>query len=213
MNISLDILESDQDIQNSILTAIKTHLDKSFSKARLAVADKVKKAVKSAIESEPEYQSLISGKLKYELGIPDSTLITNIVSIWVNNIVVENQPIKISGDEIVGGFTINMIKSDYSDVLSSAGAQITDSNTGSKIPWLDWLLLRGGEILVSNYEVKFGANPRSRSGNAIMISSKKDWRMPPEFAGTAEDNWVYRAISKLDSNIPNIIRQELERLI
>ena len=41
-----------------------------------------------------------------------------------------------------------MIKSDYSDVLGAAGASIKDSETGSLVPWLEWLLLRGGDILV-----------------------------------------------------------------
>lgn len=213
MRFSIEILEDDQTIQNNILDIIKDRLIKAFDRAKINIINRIKKTVRTSIESEPEYQSLISGKLKYELGIPDVSIVAGIVDIWINNIKIENDPIKIAGGQMIGGFTINMIKSDYSDVLSSSGAQITDSNTGSLIPWLDWLLLKGGSILVANYEVKLGPTPRSRTGNAIMVSSKKDWRMPPEFAGTAEDNWVYRAIRKLDTAIENIIRQEIERAI
>ena len=106
-----------------------------------------------------------------------------------------------------------MIQQDYSDVLSSTYASITDKNTGSVVPWLYWLLLGGGGILVENYEIKIGPNPRSRSGNAIMVSSSKNWRMPADYVGLADNNWVYRAIGSLDSEIENMIQKKLEQSI
>jgi hypothetical protein len=213
MNINLSIIETNQTIQDSILIALKNHINKAFNVAKSNIINRVKQSVKLAIESEPEYQSLIGGKLRYELGVPDTNLIYSIINIWINNINVNNNPIKIRGSQLIGGFTINMIKSDYSDVLASSAAQIKDSSTGSIIPWLEWLLLRGGDIIVNNYEVQLGPSISSRTGGAIMVSSQKDWRVPPEFAGTSEDNWVYRAITKLDSTISKIIKEEIEKAI
>jgi len=37
--------------------------------------------------------------------------------------------------------------------------------------------------------------------------------MPPEFAGVAKNNWVYRAISTLDDKIEVMMQQELEKHI
>ena len=44
-----------------------------------------------------------------------------------------------------------------------------------------------------------------------MVSSPQNWRMPAQYVGVADDNWVYRAISKLDSKIENMMQTELEK--
>ena len=214
MKFSLKLIDNDKQISQKILSALKRHISTAFSKAKNEILQNIKQLIKASIEAEPEYQDLLSGTLKYELGIPDSTTVDSIINIWVNNINVQNKPIKISGNKLFGGFSINAVKSDYSDVLASSTAVITDKNTGSLVPWLEWLLLRGGKILVKNYEVQMGSNPRSRTGMAIMVSSNENFRMPAKFAGTEKNNWVYRAISKLDdTTMQNIIQNALEKNI
>jgi hypothetical protein len=104
-----------------------------------------------------------------------------------------------------------MIKENYEDVLSSADAFVIDDAKSLKLPWLEWLLLYGGKIIVRSYEVKVGPNPHSRTGLAIMKPSKKNWRVPAEFSGTRENNWVTRALDRLDDSIPNLIQTEIEK--
>lgn len=214
MKFSLKLLDTDKSISDRILSALKTQVSLAFNKSKNSIVQKIKPIIRDLIKIESEYSSLISGQLKYELGVPDASIVDQIVEVWVNNVNVVNNPIKISGNKLVGGFRIEMIESDYSDVLSSAGATITDSNTGSLVPWLEWLLLRGGDIVVKNYEVQMGVNPRSRTGMAIMISSKDNYRIPAKYAGIQNNNWVYRAISKIDdTTMQNIIQHELEKNI
>lgn len=214
MKFSLKLIDNDRKISQTILSLLKSQVSVAFTKARNEIVNKVKPIIKDYIKAEPEYQDLISGSLRYELGIPDAAMVDRIVEIWVNNINVQNKPVKISGNKLSGGFAINAIKSDYTDVLSSSSATITDSQTGSLVPWLEWLLLRGGDILVKDYEVQIGPNPRSRTGMAVMVSSNKDYRMPAKFAGTDGNNWVYRAISKIDdTTMQNIIQNALEKNI
>jgi len=212
MKFDLKLLESDSKIIKNILSSLKPMVNTVFSKAKISIIKDIKPIIKQAIESQPEYQSLISGQLKYELGIPDKNIVDSVVDIWVNNINIENKTIKISGNSLSGGFKISMIQSDYSDVLSSSASSVTDNNTGSVVPWLEWLLIRGGDILVADYEVKLGPNPRSRTGMAVMVSSTENYRIDAKFAGTEQNNWVYRAISKIDeSTIQNIIQNSLEK--
>jgi hypothetical protein len=80
------------------------------------------------------------------------------------------------------------------------------------LPWLEWLLLYGGKIIVRDYRVKMGSNNRSRTGMAVMVeSSGSNWRVPTEFAGTSNNNWVTRAINKIDNKILDILETELEK--
>ena len=214
MKFSLKLINNDRQISKTILSLLKSQVSVAFTKAKNEIVNKIKPIIRDYIKAEPEYRDLISGSLKYELGIPDAAMVDRIVEIWVNNISVQNKSVRISGNKLSGGFSINAIKSDYTDVLSSSSATITDSQTGSLVPWLEWLLLRGGDILVKDYEVQMGPNPRSRTGMAIMVSSNKNYRMPAKFAGTERNNWVYRAISKLDdTTMQNIIQNALEKYI
>jgi hypothetical protein len=213
MKFSLKLLESDSEIQQKILQELKNYMTKAFNAATPKISRGLKKIVKEAIEKQPEYQALLSGDLKYQLGIDNPAKIDNIVNIWSDNLVVESSPVALTRSSLTGGISFSMIQQDYSDVLSSMDASITDKNTGSVVPWLYWLLLGGGDILVENYEIKIGPSPRSRSGNAIMVSSNKNWRMPSKYVGVADNNWVYRAISSLDSDIENMIQKQLEQSI
>jgi hypothetical protein len=128
--------------------------------------------------------------------------------------VIRSTQLRISSRGVTGGFSIDMIRSDFSDILSLSAATITDDISGSVVPWLQWLLLDGSKILIRDYAVQFGPNSRSRTGNAIMISSEKqNWRVPSEFAGTVNNNWITRAIDRLDPILLNDIEKELEKHI
>jgi len=213
MNFSLKLLESNSEISRKILQELAIYMNKAFNTAIPSISQELKITVKQAIQSQPEYTALVSGQLKYELGINSASKIDNIVNIWSNNLSVESKKVTVSGSSLKGSISFGMIKDNYSDVLSSDSASIKDSNTGSVVPWLYWLLLGGGDILVRDYAVRIGPNPRSRTGNAIMVSSNKNWRMPSQYVGTADNNWVYRAISSLDSTIEAMIQKKLEQSI
>lgn len=213
MKLDLKIIESEQYISEQILKAIAQHLQQGITKARPKIIDGLQTMLKEAITSQPEYGALLHGDLRKELGIPQAgNRVNSIVDTWIENFSVSTIPVSVKGKQISGGLSINMIKSDYSDVLSLPEATVIDTESGSIIPWLSWLLLAGGDILVRNYDVKFvSPTPRSRTNTALMVSSKKNWRMPAQFAGTARNNWVYRAISTLDKKIPSMIQRELEK--
>lgn len=214
MRLSLKLVNSSSDINKQILAAIRDHLSEAFRKSVSPAQNKIRTILKEALMAQPEYSSLISGQLKYEFGIPTSQQVDAIIELWINNIQVDyNQP-SIKGSSISGGFALSAIREDYSDVISSGSAVVVDNNSGAVLPWLEWLLLYGGKIIVRNYSVKLGPNPRSRTGMAVMIESKgSNWRVPPEFAGTLKNNWVTRALDQIDDNILDIIQLEIEKHI
>lgn len=214
MQLSFNLLSNASDINRQILIAIRDHMSSVFVKAIPSIRDKIKVLIKEALVAQPEYGSLISGQLKYEFGIPASQQVNAIIDLWVNNIQVDyNLPVAKS-TTITGGFSLSAIEADYSDVISSEAAIVVDSMSGAVLPWLEWLLLYGGKIIVKNYSVKFGPNPRSRTGMAVMVETDgKNWRVPPEFAGTLNNNWVTRALDTIDDKVLDIIQAEIEKHI
>lgn len=214
MQISFNLLDNSNTITKNILSILRDELNRVFVSSIPNIRTKIRDLIKEALITEPEYSSLISGKLKYEFGIPTSQKVNSIIDLWTQNIVVDYSPPVARASTISGGFSISAIQSDYSDVLSNESAIVIDSLSGAVLPWLEWLLLYGGQIIVRNYKVKMGPNNRSRTGMAIMIESPGDnWRVPPEFAGTSNNNWVTRALSKIDDQILDVIQSEIERRI
>lgn len=204
------IVESNSEIEGKILRALKPevnkYLEKVFTKAKAKITD----TIINAITNSPEYNSLISGDLKYEFGLPDSdSRVNSLLNFWTK-IRTDYKSVSISNNKLSGGFTISMIQSDFSDVINSSAAVFT-TEKGTDLNWLEWLLLFGNKTIIKDYVVEFGANPRSRTGRAVMRGVQKGkWSVPSEFAGTKNNNWITRAIDSADGEINSVLKEALK---
>jgi len=211
MNISVKLLESNSVIRNLILSALRDDINACISKSMSSITDQVKDVVRKALKDEPEYSSLISGQLKAEFGISDSSSVDAVINKLVDTLVMTRNPVSYNNAGLTGGFTLTMIKSDdLGGVVGDESAKVVDSERGYELPWLEWLALFGNRAIVKNYEVKMGAHSHSRSGLAIMVESKKNWRVPAQFVGTITSNWITRAIERVDPQIYKIIQNAIE---
>ena len=126
--------------QNNVVREISKNVKRKAPRIKTIITEQIRKAVREALVSTPEYQSILQGKLKAELGIPQSdTRIITIIDTWVNNISVKVK----SAKSPLLLIDIGIIQDDYGDVLSLPAAQYTyQSKHGQgEIPWLKWLLL------------------------------------------------------------------------
>ena len=211
MKFDISILESNTTIRNMVLQNISDILNFVIDKSIPILQKEVVKMLIEALMQEPEYNSLKNGLLRSEFGIPDTSVVDDIVIKLANTTTVTKNPLKINNFGITGGLNIVAIKSDnISGLINDTSGMVNDSARGYSLPWLEWLLLKGNEIIVKKYSVKFGDNASSRSGNAIMVSSDKNWRVPSEFSGTPSDNWTTRAITRIEDNILKLIQKTLE---
>jgi hypothetical protein len=210
MNLSLTLLESDSQIKSLILAQIKNVINNSITKSIPKITNEIKAAVALALRAEPEYQSLISGELKAELGIPDVGQVDSVIDLMIDTLKVRLIPIKIGSFGLSGGFELTMLESsDLGGVITASPAYVTDIK-GYSLPWLEWLCLRNNEIIVKNFDVKYGPSPNSRSGMAIMVPSTNSWRVPPAFAGSSSRNWTTRAIERVEPQVYSIIQKNIE---
>lgn len=210
MILSLKLIDNNSKIYTSILDALLPQVNKYMISATNEIKLKIPEIIKKTIINTPEYESLLNGKLKYELGVDSSTeKLAGLIEIWSGKILVNYKQAKISSNKIVSSVSINMIKADFSDVLYSEYAYVVDSFRGYSLPWLEWLLLEGNKTIVKDYSVKIGLNKYSRTGLAVMIPSKKSWRVPSEFTGTISNNWITRAIDNSQNDIADSINRIL----
>jgi hypothetical protein len=210
MNFSLKILESDSQIRSLILNEIKNTLERAINKAIPKIITDIKKLIVSSLKSEPEYTSLTSGQLKAELGIPDTAQVDAVINLMVETLSVNKSIIKTNQAGLSGGFILTMLESStLGGVVSSVPAYVKDAK-GYSLPWLEWLCLRNNEIIVKDFSVKYGSDPNSRSGMAIMIPSSDSWRVPPVFVGSKDKNWTTRAIDRSEAQIYSIIQTNIK---
>lgn len=210
MIFSVKILETDSQIRQMILDSIKEHVQKAINLSINPISSEIKLLVASALRAEPEYQSLIGGTLRIEFGIPNTSVVDTVIAMIIDTLKVTNNPVKTTNFGLTGGFVMTMIKSDdINGIISTDPAIVNDTNKGHQLPWLEWLLLHANQPIIRNYEVKIGPNPSSRTGMGIMVESNKNWRVPPEFAGSEKNNWTTRAISRIDSQLPKIFENNI----
>lgn len=213
MRFDITILETNSQIASAIIHSIKDVIGNAIKKSMNKIVDGVKDIVAESLRQEPEYGSLMSGKLKADFGIPDSTMVQRVVDALVDTINVADIPISANKNGLQGGFVLTMMKSDdLNGVIYQDIANVSDIK-GYKLPWLEWLLLQNNAPIVKNYQVKYGPSAYSRSGLGIMVPSDGDWRVPPEFAGSSENNWTTRAVDRSEGQIYKLIQQTIEKNI
>jgi len=124
------------------------------------------------------------------------------------------------GSYLKGKVHITLLPTDLSSVLSIPEANFT-SEDGFNIPWLYWLLNKGNSYIIVGYKyipltglgrANWGIMQKTRNN-----ASKGSWRIPPEYAGTINNNWFSRgiaaSISKIEAVYTNIISEEINEAI
>lgn len=103
-----------------------------------------------------------------------------------------------------------MVDSSYKDVLVSQAANLI-TEKGQSLPWLEWLLRFGDKAIIRDYTIGVARNSaRSRTGRAIMVkAASKRWKVPSQFAGTAQNNFVTRAIDSIEPSIIKLVETSL----
>ena len=199
--------------KKNVVEEISKKIRRETPNIKKSITERVRQLVRDRLVATEEYGSIVGGKLKGELGIPDSSLrIIAVVDAWVNGIQVETK----AGTTPLLLIDIGVIASDYGDVLSLPEATYTYSSVrgGGEIPWLEWLLLEGDRRIVNRYEFTPNIRRGSRTGMGIMKTKKRGfWQVPSEFSGTAVDNFATRALGNVGEAIDKIVEKAVkERL-
>jgi hypothetical protein len=204
ITLSIKIKENTQELTRLILNALRDDITKFLSGVANNGQSKIQDLIRHTLLNCPEMIDAKNGDLRSELGLENAEQkIDGIINVWVNNIVVTPKQTIISGNGLNAGFTLGIIRSDFSDVLSQAEAvQITEK--GQDLPWLRWLLLDGTGIIIDDYDLKIKPDT-SRTGKYIMVPSSRYWGVPYQYAGTIDNNFVTRALDGIKDQIDEII--------
>lgn len=191
MSISIRLLDSTKQIEKNINIAIANHVNGIIAREQNKILNQVKSLIPSWIESQPEILSLRSSSpisLAGQFGIPGDS--NGIVSSIVDSIVGATSVkfVRYSVN-LKGGLELQFQPTTFGNLLGMADGHVVYS--GGDLHWLDWLLLRGDNVIVTNYQYN-PSNGLGRSGLGNMIGGGS-FRVAPEFSGTKDDNFITRA--------------------
>ncbi len=171
-----------------------------------------KKTLKKSLENSREYRG-ISNELVPDFGLvdPDANR-TAIVNEVVRGFVIRPKAVRSSQGEVTdfGGLEVVILPSYLLFELVTMDFASFTSEKGHLVNWLYWLLFSGNAIVIADYEVAYG--DAGRTGQAIMIKSGS-FRVPSQFAGEPENNWITRAANNALPRIKAIVEKTLKEVM
>lgn len=200
LKIFSKLLSNINDFKKFIIKSIKDRVSASLFSNVSTTEETIKNIVLENIRRQPEYSSLKFGELRGMFGI------ANVADVDVILSELEDMKIKIKkpsagAQGIDARIEINMVRDGFAELLSSPAASFV-SEKGYPVDWLEWLLLRGNDSVVVGYRYSPQVSPYSRTGQGIMVKGNSAiFRVPPEYAGTVDNNWITRGI---DDAMPEI---------
>ncbi len=194
------------------LQVVAKYLDQAFARMVGPLKVAAGELVEESVRASPEYQSLLSGELRHELGVVDgAAAMQEVFAAIAEAIIVTHDPVGVAGQDLTGGLRVGILRSDLRDALSAASG--TFRSEGGNVPWLKWLLTGGGEVLLAGFQYIPAERRGSRTGQGVMAQIKSDGRGHPwklsQFQGTESDNFLSRALADAGDKMVQIIVEAL----
>jgi hypothetical protein len=196
MTLSIKIIDTEKEIAKNINIGISEYINNKITQQLSFMTKEIIGVIPSWVSVQPEILSLLSQdemSLAGQFGIAGDTdgIVNSIVSSIANSISIKF--VKFNNN-LKGGLEFYIQPDNFSNLLGLPQGHVIYS--GGDLHWLDWLLIRGDQIIISNYQY----NPSTglgRSGLGNMIGGNS-FRVPPAFAGTKNNNFVTRALNGPD---------------
>jgi len=202
-------IQNPNQVEKDIIKAIDRHLTSKMSGIHIRIATRTSELIREELMASSETNSILSGKLRAELGVADaSSELESIFDAIAQKVKVSVKKTTSSSRGVSMHVKISAVPLDIDSIAGSLGTYTTKK--GTQIPWFKWLTTLGDRVIVRDYITETGKPRVSRTGDMIMVKGKSGWRVPPEFSGTEEDNFVTRATDKILPKLGDFIRETVE---
>ena len=214
----IEITTTDKQFQRAFNKALKVQVVSYMNKVAVSAEKPIKDILRKNLKNHRVVESVASGELRGHFGLVHSTArISDIIDFWVDGLEIKVGRTTVSSSVVSSHFEVRAIRSSYRDVLqlSESAFKIT-TNEGKPytIDWLRWLLLKGDSTINKEYEVDFSNNARisvaSRTAQAVMKKGGR-WGVPPQFAGTQENNFATQAVYMSIVQINNTLKAIMDK--
>ena len=202
-NITLTLTDSVKDITRKVNVGIAEHINGIFANKRSYMVKEINYLIGVWVRSQPEMLSLALSSddtsLRGHFGLPDGSE-KNAADTIVKSIQQSTEvSIKKVNEKLQGGITFRCQPSSFANLLGLPVGHTKTKPPHEDLHWLRALLETGLAPIVVGYHYTPGKGfGRSRIGRMAMSGS---WAVPPDFAGTLDDNFITRAFSKKEKDL------------
>lgn len=208
--LSIKLLDTIGTVQKKVNQACADHLNKNIMTKGNALAAKFKSVVQGWLIDQPEIISLSTAapdSLMAQFGLApgQGPMVTaQIIQAVKDSVRVQVRKFDIN---LRGGVDVSFQPSNFQNLLSLSSGHTTILN--GDLHWLNWLLTFGDTVIVTGYDYNAETGiGRSGLGN---MQEGGSWRVPPEFSGTLQNNFVTRALigKQQEETIAKIFKEVL----
>jgi len=206
---TIKLLENDALISYRITAGIARDMNSKLIGGKEKLRSDIINLVGVWVRSQPEMISIglsynDSTSLAGHFGLPYGTgrgAVEAIVSSIQSSTVVEIHKID---DKLRGGLIVKVQPTNYVNLMMMPEGHVR-TKKGADLHRMHWLLEKGNTTIVMDYSyTPQGGSGRSRVG---LMKSGGAWRVPPEFAGTAEDNFITRAFEGKERDLASLFNK------
>lgn len=189
-------------IERAMLQEIESRINKNKQKAERQIAA----LVPSWALASPEVQSIaqdgVPSSLHAQFGLFRGT--GDIVANDIANAIAKSVSLEVNFTKSLKGTSVTFFiqPTSFVNLLGIPLAEIR-TEIGDVLPWMRWLLLEGTRTIVSSYAYEPDTSGRSGGGTMKLGGI---WRVPPQFSGTASENFVTRMFLNKDRQIQPILK-------
>jgi len=212
----INILESEKELKDMIMQCFTDEVNNAIKSSKSTILEQIQHLVIVGLQDTKEYHDLTVGILKVEFGFmigDEKNIIDAIINRIAKSIEIDIYPFKYKSGHILGHLRINMLQEDFQDILKLPEATTKPQGYGfESIPWLEWYLGRGGQIVIRDYGIQYGVFPvNSRSGFGVMVKDGGPYVVPGD--NSPRDNWFTRFFSSIliENKIFEIVEKEITK--
>ncbi|MDC0297109.1 hypothetical protein OAK92_00905 [Crocinitomicaceae bacterium] len=206
--IFLELVDSNSKIKKDLLKALATEANKVLASNVRRIEKEIKLAVARWVSSSDEFDAIETenavNSLNAQLGLPagqGALAVEQIKQAVISSIEIELTSKKNKKIDSIS-LTINVQPEDFRNILGlSSGVIVTDAGTG--LEWLNWLINLGTSTVVFGFSYTPSVDGRSGGGK---MDSGGTWRVPPQYAGTIDNNFITRTLNGKQREIQKILQ-------
>lgn len=228
MDFSIDLIDSDSKIRSMIIDEMVKYINSKAKSAIPNIVLELSVLIENELRKTLVYKETQVGVLNALLGFKkgkERNIMDGIIAVIAKEIKVLFTPFKNNrGLFIDGGYEVYMIDSEFKKALSHSLAFTL--NKGDKLPWLEWLIKEGDKIIIKKHKVVIKPTTYGRSKEALMVESNlgPGWRIPSQFTGVENLNWITKAfkgntasadaiLADIHTKIENIVFSNLNKVL
>ncbi len=213
MTLEITLKEKDSVINRNITRALIKQLNSKVQLVGIRISKIIQRRFAKLLMEDKTVNSLINGELRGQFGLVDPQLrIKAVLDQWLMSMQVKPKPLRLTKNGIVGGFKLQMVESNWEDVLGLDIAIFKTPEHGFNLEWLSWLLIKGGKTVVMDYDF-IAKNGRGRTDRGLMAKvRRRRWNVPAAYQGNRTNNFATQTIDILHSELDDIFEKELERV-